>query len=1503
MPRKTYTTRAEKNSAVRNFPFNKLGRILFTACYLVLPIALQAQGFPNVARTPGELLSGPIAPEQGRAAIIAWHGERIISVPEPPGSQPGADLNIRIVNINDPENPQVSVLPARAGGFNSHGYFKYGPYLFVGPHCATSNNEECNGTDNEYRDSFLIGGSGTYIGNSTMVRASMEQDAGLGVGAYNRSGAQSPWGAQMWWSYGAVSGEAWLAVRRSVAEYVYDWTNNGAVTGPAVQSNWDHLAETGVIGMPFIMGNILIYASDQTGTGVATYDISDPSNPVLLDVLKAENPGGYWPEVYGHYIFFPRRNNEGGAGSEAGFMVVDFEDPTDLRVVANRNLEGSNQYVTFQDEFAFMNNYKIDMRTFDTVLTLATNDTTLDASQFALPVGNLVITGGYGSTGPGLAIWAHQAEPDHRSPFVLYHVPKADQSNYSTLCPIVLSIPETLKTETIVSGSSLIVRPIINDVPGAAIPVWHSFGQNKLLTVTPMQPLADDTTYEVVLTSDIEDAMGNGLEPYSFRFSTGSSLVGGNEPPSVDSLSSTPEIALPNTPVTLNWAGSDPDGGALEYRVDFGDGSPRTAWANTLTTQYTYAEEGHYQVTVQVRDALGSLAARSRTVTVITPPTQINSTASSTIVLNEANDWLYVVNPDTDTVSAFTASTMAKRWEVEVGKHPKSLAIASDDTVWVASRDSDSVEILNGNSGATVQTLTLPYGARPVGICAAPNGNAILLTTEGDQLLRRYSATSQSLLDSLPLGPSPRAIAVTHNGNRALVTRFISGKHTAEVYDVNLSGALSLTRTITLLRDYSDDGSASSRGVPNYLAGIRISPTGSHAWVVGKKDNTNRGTFFADHLSLGHDNTVRAQLMLIDLSANSEDVSMRMDIDNSDSPTAVAFSPMGDYAFIALQGNGQVAAIDVLDFLNPSSPGSVSTRWSTGIAPQGILMNPATQQLYTMDFMDRTVTVLDIDTFLNEGSANISSVSVEAIEVERLNPEVALGKKIFYNAGDPRMSAESYISCATCHIDGGHDGRTFDFTNRGEGFRNTTDLRGRSGMGHGFVHWSSNFDEIQDFENDIRGAFGGTGFLTDEQFSNVSDTLGTPKAGLSADLDALAAYVTSLGSASYPKSPYRDSTTGALSEAAQRGALLFATNNCASCHNPVTDYTDRTVHNVGTMRASSGARMGASLSGIDTPTLLGLHDTAPYLHDGSATTLAEVFTTAGGTLLQGEDATASGQAQPQDINWIALKDWHQGMFMNFDGAGAMQFSGITSTVSGAGSVELRYNSSYGSTPITVTVNGNNVSFTLPQTPNNPGWRPNEWRSVRIPVTFQAGANNVSIMRGSSGGGLKVDDVLITTPDDMALASAHVRGFSPTELDDLVAYLVSLDSTDALLPTVTVSREGMVFMGSTDVVEIPVAASSYTAIYTITNNGVGPLNLGNFVLNSTPAEGIWIQSLPEAHLPAGGSTSLAIHLESSAIGSNHTVTGWSDDSSAQTMSWTISPTEALQSRVDDYLMFE
>jgi PKD repeat protein len=1354
------------------------GGVAFAA--LALPGALRAQPFPNINRTPGELVAGPIAPEQGRTAIVAWHGDRIVTVPENPGSQPGADRYIRVVKIADPENPEVITLPARAGGFHAHGYFHSGNYLYFGPHCLNANLQPCNGTypHDIWGNSFRIGGSGTPIGDSQLRRADIESETGLLLGSYQKAGAQSPWGLNDFWTYNTFEGEdAFLAVRRN-NQWVYDWNNGGAPVGPAIKAKWDHLGMTGVTGFPFIMGNILIWASDQAGTGIASYDISDFTNPVLLDVLKEDGVGGYWPEVYSHYVFFPRRDGEGGPGSLAGFMVVDFSDPTDLRIVANRNLEGLNQYVTFQDEYAFMNRYKIDMRTFEPVLELPTVPGTLDASQFALPVGNLVVTGGYGSEGPGLAIWAHQSGPDNRAPFVAYHIPRPDQTNYPLELPITLSIPETLRTETIVNGTTLIVRP----VGGSPIPIWHSFGQGKLLTVTPRQPLQPDTTYEVVLTNGIQDAMGNGLEPYSFRFSTGSGITGGNQPPQLTSVQVNPVTAAPGAPLIISWSGFDPDNDAVEYRLDVGDGTPRTQWATATAATHTYAEAGHYQLTVQARDANGSVGAMSRTITVIVPPTATNSTASSMLALDSATDRVFTVNPDSNSATAINASTRQVIWEKAVGAHPMSVARANDGMLWIVCRDADVIDILNPASGELVQRIALKYGARPVAIAPTPDGATLLVSCEGDGTLRRFNASSRAQTASLTLGPDPRAIAITHNGTRALVTRFISPEHYGEVYDVSLTGSMSLTRTIRLARDRSDDGPASSRGVPNYLAGIRIDPSGKHAWIAAKKDNTTRGTFFAPQMVPGQDTTVRALMLAVDLSSNAEDLSLRLDLDNSDSPSAIAFSPLGDYTFVTLQGNAQIAVVDMLDLLRPDSPGVIQRRLPTGLAPQSIIMDRDNNQLLTADFMDRTITVQSIGDFLATGAGSITSQSISVVSNEPLGAQVLRGKQIFYHASDPRMSAEGYISCATCHIDGSHDGRTWDFTNRGEGFRNTTDLRGRSGVKHGPVHWSANFDEIQDFENDIREFFGGSGFIDDEGYVSVAHPLGAPKAGLDPDLDALAAYVSSLGAQSVPRSPHR-AADGSFTSAALAGRDIFLANNCQSCHNPETEFTDGLIHDVGTLRASSGKRLGATLPGIRTPTLLGVHDGAPYLHDGSAATLQEVFTSTGGRLIQAESAELLGGASPDSITWFPMKEWHQGAFVEIDSSRNIRFNNISTTAPGPGYIEVRYNVRYSGATLRVVVNGGspvNTSLAMPQPANSPSYVPTEWRRVRVPITYAAG-NNTIVLSRPSGGTLAIDDVLFSTPADASAASAHVRGFSPQELTDLVAYLNSLDGSDVVAP--------------------------------------------------------------------------------------------------------------------------
>ncbi len=380
------------------------------------------------------------------------------------------------------------------------------------------------------------------------------------------------------------------------------------------------------------------------------------------------------------------------------------------------------------------------------------------------------------------------------------------------------------------------------------------------------------------------------------------------------------------------------------------------------------------------------------------------------------------------------------------------------------------------------------------------------------------------------------------------------------------------------------DAEDRARGVPGYLAAPVIDRSDSVAFVPAVQANIARGTF-RDGNPLTHESTVRAILPELDLAANAERSGRRIDFNDRAGPMAAAFTPLADYATV----------------------GSVAR---TGAAPRSLAVSRDGSRLYVHAWLDRRLEVYDISGVTAGMTFDPPLLtSVALAETETLAADVLAGKRIFYDASDPRMGLDGYISCSSCHLDGGHDGLTWDFTDRGEGLRNTIDLRGRAGLGHGPLHWSANFDEVQDFEHDIRGAFGGIGFLSDDDFeSGTRDTpLGDAKAGLSPDLDALAAYVSSLDT--FPRSPAR-TPEGAMDDAALRGETLYDTLDCASCHAGAERTDSGTArYDVGTFGPGSGARLGATLDGLDVPTLRGLHDGAPYLHDGSAASLEDVLVT------------------------------------------------------------------------------------------------------------------------------------------------------------------------------------------------------------------------------------------------------------------------------------------------------
>ena len=1357
-------------------------------------------GFPrDRTLVPGQLYyRSPTG--MGRITAIAYHNGTVYTQ----NIAGGIPRAWKFTDLADPGSLQLQ--PTNDGGFlsgdGSHGYHKQnggclGRIKAISP-----------GVNQNVRESDpLRPGSGWIPAPASFV------------GRDGRSSTYFPWDLPFTWhQYGDAAGFAYI--RRG----------QGA---PIVEYNWYDLGATH-LGKAMLLGDILLLVDDNSNGGVTSFDMgpvfqNPPQPPKLLDHINLppsqNGMGTYLPQLWKHILVLHSRNNR-----RADF--VDIRDPRNLRYLNtiplnwNTSVEPGNNdlYAQAQDDYVFTRRAKIDMRglleeggnaeialRFDIMGSNRPEGSVagaIDISQYLLPVGNLLITGPYNFSGrDALGVWAHQAEPDTRQPEVSYHRPEAGQTNFPLGCPVSLVINETLEATTLIDGVSAIVRPLDGDPLVCEL----SFSHDDILTLTPVQGLQPNTTYEVVIPEGgIKDVANNGIKGHTFRFSTGSSVVAPNEPPAIGGLTLSATRLEPGGGLTVSVAASHPQGLGLEYRFSPGDGTERTEWGADPTFQHVFATSGHFVVRVEVRASNGEIARIDRVVTVAPAKPEVASNSSGPMWLDAAARRLWVVNPDNDSVAVMDADSNEVLAIHDLSEHaagervtPHGVCVDGQGQVWVAARDDDAVYVLSASNGALIETLALDYGSAPVSVLPTLDGQSVLVVTTagaagepGHGQVIKFDAATKLASAVVELGPQPRAMAQV--GPRLFISRFISPETHGEIWEVETTGGMGLTRTFRLEADRGPDDNNLGRGVPNFVAGLEVDAAGERLFFSAVKANVFRGALFENDAT--HDSTVRAMLGVIDLVRNEEPMvdgvvgsSHRIDLDNSDSPTGIAMVGEGDWLAVALQGNDNVAVFDDLTFRSqPTVLGAKSSSWRLGCgsAPQGVRFDRASGKLFVKNFMSRDVSVHDLSAFFERADQSAPEVArPRTAGVEKLEPEVLRGKQLFYLAGADtddggvsEMSLESYISCATCHVDGGSDHRVFDFTQRGEGLRNTTDLRGRAGTKHGNVHWSGNFDEIQDFELDIVNHFGGAGFLPTG--SSPNDSLGAPNAERSADLDALAAYVTSLDLTKVPRSPWRE-PTGQLSEDAREGALLFAVLECATCHDPASEYTDSQLgaarlHDVGTLRGTSGFRLGGTLPGIDTPTLHGVWCGAPYLHDGSAKTLSEVFATVGGSVLQAEAGGLSGGAQvvtdgDQERDDSALGD----AFARLGAAGAtVEFTEIDGGGGGSGQLELRL-ASHSPARVRVEWGADHREIVLDGSPSRVGWA---WQRVNG-LAFEAGTANAARVVLVEGGAVDLDAVLIGAPADLAKTLPHRRvlGLPEAERAKLIEYLYSLDGQRVIAP--------------------------------------------------------------------------------------------------------------------------
>jgi hypothetical protein len=170
-------------------------------------------------------------------------------------------------------------------------------------------------------------------------------------------------------------------------------------------------------------------------------------------------------------------------------------------------------------------------------------------------------------------------------------------------------------------------------------------------------------------------------------------------------------------------------------------------------------------------------------------------------------------------------------------------------------------------------------------------------------------------------------------------------------------------------------------------------------------------------------------------------------------------------------------------------------------------------------------------------------------------------------------------------------------------------------------------DEMADHNQEILDFTGGAGLLP----GGGNPPLGVPNDGISQDMDDIGIFVSSL--AHRPDTPFLLPGGGQSAEA-DSGEVLFndPVVGCAGCHSGPL-FTDSSLSNIPFLKHDVGTADSAdvaAIEGFDTPSLLGVWDTAPYLHDNRAQTLREVLTVYNPSDQHGQ----TSQLTSQQIDWL-----------------------------------------------------------------------------------------------------------------------------------------------------------------------------------------------------------------------------------------------------------------------------
>jgi len=525
---------------------------------------------------------------------------------------------------------------------------------------------------------------------------------------------------------------------------------------------------------------------------------------------------------------------------------------------------------------------------------------------------------------------------------------------------------------------------------------------------------------------------------------------------------------------------------------------------------------------------------------------------------------------------------------------------ANGGRIYTAEYNAGSVAVIDAAAGKVLRRLAV--GLRPVGLAVMPKANLLLTANNAVHTVSVVDIASGKEKARIEVPREPFAIAVTPDESLAVVSNLIPPGRAS---DPGQGGVVSLIDLKTMRYACTiklPPGSSSVRGVV-------ISPDGRWAYVLHTVGRTNLPT---TQIERGWINT--NGLTIIDLASRKRYTTLLLDhpMQGSADPWASVISKSGDRLYVSISGCHRVAAVDLKTlhlYLEGGLPDNhrlanrknytygtesiwlrimkhpelreelvndLSALYSAdlismfdvpGQGPRGIALSPDGSRLAVAVYFSGSVALLD--------SSDGKLLSNIMTGTKRAPDKVRQGEMIFHDA---TVCFQQWMSCASCHPNEGRvDGLNWDLLNDGIG------------------NPKNNKSLLQAYRTEPmmwRGVREDMDYAVGKGFKFL---MRVPE---DSQVEAVIAYLHSLK----PQvSPYLNED-GTLTASAKRGKKLFDSPQtaCAKCHSGEL-YTDMKLHDVG----SRGPLDKSAI--FDTPSLVEIYRTGPYLHDGSAASLREVL--------------------------------------------------------------------------------------------------------------------------------------------------------------------------------------------------------------------------------------------------------------------------------------------------------